>query len=139
MPTLHCAVHCWGCRNCSIWVLEEGVKAHMTKYLIIFSHGIVQFCEFGFGYFFQPELLTDEVDLLLSFLCPFYLCLLELLYRQVVSLSLFVDAIFDSLENKYKLPVKARALTKAPPISIATLAISRVLLFRDALFRAVLV
>ena len=65
----------------------------MTKYLMIFSDGIIQFCKFGFCFTFQPELLVDKVDSLLSFMHPFYLNCLELLYCQVVSLSLFVDAI----------------------------------------------
>ena len=42
----------------------------MTKYLMIFSHCIIHFCEFGFHFSLQPELLIDEIDSLLSFLCP---------------------------------------------------------------------
>ena len=65
----------------------------MTKYLMIFSHCIIQFCEFGFRFGFQPKLLVDKVDLLLSFMHPSYLSFLELLYCQVTSLSLFVNAM----------------------------------------------
>ena len=35
----------------------------MTKYLMILSHGVVQFREFGFHFLLQPELLIDKVDL----------------------------------------------------------------------------
>ena len=65
----------------------------MAEYLVMLSHCIVQFFEVGFHFLFQPELLIDEVNPFLSFLHPFYLCFLELLYRQVMHLSLFVDTI----------------------------------------------
>ena len=65
----------------------------MTKYLVILSHCIIQFFEVGFHFPFQPELLINEVNPFLPFLCPFYLHLLELLYHQVMPLSLFFDAI----------------------------------------------
>ena len=68
------------------WFSRKGWKLVAKK--------LVQFCEFGFSFFLQPELLIDEVDPFLSFLRPFYLIFLELLYCQVVSLSLLVDAIF---------------------------------------------
>ena len=55
---------------------------------------------------------------------------LDLLYRQVI---LFLSASMlsmDCLENKQELPVKARALAKAPPINISMLAILDVDVFR---------
>ena len=66
----------------------------MAKYLVILSQCVVQFFKVGFHCPFQPELLIDEANPFLSFLHPFYLHLLELLYCQVVSLSLFTDLIF---------------------------------------------
>ena len=66
----------------------------MAIYLMMLSHCNVQFCEFGFCFPFQYELLIDKLNPFLSFLCQFYLCLLELLYHQVMPLSLFVDVIF---------------------------------------------
>ena len=82
----------------------------MAKYLMIFSHCIIQFCEFGFCFSLQSELFIDEINWLLSFLCPLDLSFLELLYCQVVSLSLSVNAalgqpqkqIATSGESKYK-------------------------------------
>ena len=65
----------------------------MPKYLMIFSHCIIQFSELDFAAPFQPELLIDEADSFLCFPRPFYQCLLELLYRQVMPLSLNVDTI----------------------------------------------
>ena len=64
----------------------------MAKYLVIISHDVIQLCEFGFSFLLQPELLTDEVNPFLLFLGPFYLCLLKLLYHQVMTLSLSVNA-----------------------------------------------
>ena len=64
----------------------------MVKYLAILSHCIVQLFEVGFCSPFQPEVLTDVVPFL-SFLHPFYLHLLELLYCQVMPPFLFFDAI----------------------------------------------
>ena len=72
----------------------------MAKYLMIPSHCIIQFFEVGFHFPFQPELFIDKVDPFLLFLCPFYLCLLELLYCQVVPLSLFVDAILGQPQKQ---------------------------------------
>ena len=51
------------------------------------THCIVQFFEVGFCFPFQPELLIDKVHPFLLFLGQFYLCLFELLYCQVLSLS----------------------------------------------------
>ena len=78
---------------------------------MMLSHGVIQFHEFGFSCCFQPELLIDEVDWLLSFLSIAKSCLF--LSASILSL--------DSLENM----VKARAFTKAPPINIVMLAILR--------------
>ena len=65
----------------------------MSKYLMIFSHCIVQFCEFGFCLALQTELLIDEINSLLPFMCPLDLSFLELLYCQVMSLSLDINAV----------------------------------------------
>ena len=65
----------------------------MTKYLMIFSHCIIQFCEFGFHLVLQTELFIDEIDSLLPFMGQQDLSFLELLYRQVVSLSLSINAV----------------------------------------------
>ena len=53
--TLCHAVYCWGCRNRSIAVLEIGGESPLAKYHMILSHGVIQFCEFGFSCCFQPE------------------------------------------------------------------------------------
>ena len=72
----------------------------MTRYLMIFSHCIIQFCEFGFCFVLQSELFTGEINSLLPFMCPLDLSFLKLLYRQVVSLSLDVNAILgQSMEQ----------------------------------------
>ena len=68
----------------------------MAKYLVILSHCVVQFCEFGFCFPFQPELLIDEVDPFLSFLFPFYLsCSIA---KSCPFLSLLMLSL-DSFEN----------------------------------------
>ena len=72
----------------------------MAEYLVMLSHCVIQFREFGFHFPFQPELLIDEVDPFLSYLCPFDLLLLVLLYHQVVPLSLFVEAILGQLKKQ---------------------------------------
>ena len=72
----------------------------MVEYLVILSHGIVQFFKVGICFPFQPELLIDKVDPFLSFLCPFYLHLLELLYCQVIPLSLFFNAILGQPQKQ---------------------------------------
>ena len=60
----------------------------VAEYLVVLSHCVVQFFEVGFHFSFQPELLIDEVNLFLPLLSPFYLRLLQLLYHQVLPLSL---------------------------------------------------
>ena len=72
----------------------------MAKYIVILSHGVIQFFKVGFHFLFQSELLTDEVDPFLPFLCPFYLCLLKLLCCQVMPLLFFVDAILGELQKQ---------------------------------------
>ena len=67
-----------GIKVAHYWFSRQRQKL-MAKYLKILSHCIIQFCEFGFHFPFQPELLTDEINPTLSFLCPFYLHLLEVL------------------------------------------------------------
>ena len=60
---------------------------------MISSHGIIQFCEIGFHFPLQSKLFIDEINSLLSFLCPFYLRFLELLYCQVMLLLLLINTI----------------------------------------------
>ena len=72
----------------------------MTKYFMIFSHGVVQSREFDIPFLLQPELLIDKVESLLSFLHSFYLCLLKLIYaKSCLFLSLLMLSL-DSLKNK---------------------------------------
>ena len=52
------------------WFLRQGWML-VSKYLMIFSHCIVQFCEFGFHFGFQPDLLINEINIVVSFLNPF--------------------------------------------------------------------
>ena len=122
MPTLNNAVHHLGCKNHLYRFLRQGWKL-VPKYLMIFSHCIIQFCEFGFRFSLQSELFIDEINSLLSFLCPidlsFWSCSIA---KSCLFLSLSMLSL-DSLENKEILPVKARAFANAPPINIATLAI----------------
>ena len=75
----------------------------MAKYLVILSHCIVQFFEVGFHFPSQSELLIDEVNSFLSFLCPFYQCLLELLYSQAMPLSFIVHAILGQPRIQVKI------------------------------------
>ena len=82
----------WGVKLIQYW-FSRWRQNLGPEYLMILSHCIVQFFKVCFHFPFQLELLTDEVNPFLSFLYPFYLCLLELLYHQVMPLSLFVDAI----------------------------------------------
>ena len=44
----------------------------MTKYLMILSHGVIQFGEFVFCCPLQSELSIDKFDSFLSFTKPFY-------------------------------------------------------------------
>ena len=67
----------------------------MTKYLIIFSHGIVKFHEFVFCCSLQPKLSIGKVYSFLSSMYPLYLGFLELLYRCIMSLSLGINAILE--------------------------------------------
>ena len=72
----------------------------MTKYLMIFSHHIVQFCEFGFCCSFPPELSVDKVDLFLLLMHPFYLSFLGC-FIAALCLSLPASMLsLDSLKNK---------------------------------------
>ena len=98
---------------------------------MIFSHCIVQFCEFGFHCPFQSELSVDKVNSMLLIMHQFYVGYLELLYCLIMSLSLLS---LDSVENKKELPVKATALAKTPPISIAMLAILKTLMCSGRIF-----
>ena len=90
----------------------------MSKYLIIFSHCIIQFCEFGFYCSLQPELSVDKVNSLLSFMGPFYLCFLELFYLLVISLPLSIDAILGSrkqVRTSRHLPALLRSTLQYSP------------------------
>ena len=67
--------------------------------------------------------------------CAFWSCSIA---KSCLFHSLAMSSL-DSLENKYELPVKPRALAKTPPISIAMLAILDIDVFQqDFLFDEVL-
>ena len=110
------------------WFSRQVLKL-VAKYLMISSHGIIQFCKFGFHFPLQLELLMDKVNPFLSFLCPFYLRLLELLYHQVVPLSLFVNGILGQPRKQVGTASEARTLAKAPLINITMLAILEIDVF----------
>ena len=71
-----------------------------VEYLVILSHGIVQFHEGGFHFPFQTELLIGEVNPFLLLPSQFYLCLLELLYCQSCLFLFLLMLSLDSLKNK---------------------------------------
>ena len=51
------------------WFSKQEWKL-LSKYLMIFSHCVIQFCEFGFHCCFQTELVVDKVHSLLPFMHP---------------------------------------------------------------------
>ena len=72
----------------------------MAEYLVILSHGIVQFFEVGFCFLFQPELHNDEVNfscrLCIDSTCAFWSCSIA---KSSIFLSLSMLPL-DNLKNK---------------------------------------
>ena len=66
------------------------------------------------------ELFVDPVDALSPFSGQFRLCSLQLFYGFIVAFALLVKSQALQHREEYVLPENARALTRAPPTSIAT-------------------